>query len=106
MRVIAQGRKTSRTTSLIERADELESKGEPCYIVCHSEEEARRVFMKAQEMKKRIAFPITFKEFMHGQYYGKHITHFLIDNADYLLQSLTAVNIDTIVVHKEREVIS
>jgi hypothetical protein len=103
MNIIASGRKTSRTTRLIERCIELNAQGELCYIVCYSQEEAGRVFQKARELGQDIPLPISFEEFLGYNYSSRNIKHFLIDNADVLLQSLTGVHIDSAVVLKEPE---
>ena len=60
-------------------------KGEYKIIVCHSLEEASRIFKVALEMKKKIAMPISYREFVEGRYYGKNIEAFLIDNVDQLI---------------------
>ena len=99
--VIASGRKTSRTTRLLERCQELNSQGELTYLVCMTREEVQRVSQKATEMGYNIPFPITFGEFLGYNYSSRNIKHFLIDNADYLLQMLTAVPIEGITLHKE-----
>jgi hypothetical protein len=101
MKVIASGRKTSRTTQLIERCNEINSKGDLCYIICHTHGEAYRIAQKAKELGYNIPFPIDYVEFLRHEYSGQTIRAFLIDNADFLLQSLTPIPIDTIVVHKE-----
>lgn len=103
MRVIAGGRKTSRTTRLIEMSAELEAKGEVNYIVVATHEQAYRVAQKAKELDLNIGFPLTYVEFTQHQA-GRNIQHFLIDNADHLLQSLTPVHIAAIVVEAEQPV--
>lgn len=103
MQVILSGRKTSRTTRLIEMCAEAEKKGEISYIVCHSHEAAYAIKQKAEELNLFIGFPLTFGEFLDHQYHGKVIKNFYIDNADMLLQSLTAVHIEAVVLEKEKE---
>lgn len=99
MRVIYGHRKTSRTTALIEMAAELERNHKPCYIVVHNQEEVRRVAQKAREMSLIIGFPITYDEFMKGQY-NSHIHALLIDNADKLLAYMSKVPLAAIVIEK------
>lgn len=99
MRVIASGRKTSRTTQLIELCHEAEMRGEPSYIVCRDSEAARRVFDRAGEMHKRIKFPITFDDLR--LYAHPSIANLFIDDADKLLQTLTPVRIATVTILKE-----
>jgi hypothetical protein len=101
MRVILSGRKTSRTTTLIELCAEAEVRGEVSYIVCHSREAAQKIFQKAEELSKNIGFPITYDEFIDNKYSHRNIKNFFIDNADHLLQSLTPVRIDTVVLERE-----
>lgn len=98
VQVIASGRKTSRTTRLIEMAAEFEAKHEVCYIVCKNHEQAYRIAQKARELNLNIGFPLTYDEFLSEDYHGNNIKKFLIDNADHLLQYMTSVEIAAIVV--------
>ena len=88
MKVIVSGRGTGKTTALIR----LSAEG-GCYIVCHSWEEANRVYGRAVEMGLRIPVPITHDEFLSSRYYGRGIRGFLIDNVDMLLSRLSSVPI-------------
>lgn len=101
MIVIASGRKTSRTTQLIEMSAEAEANGLVNYIVVGTHDQAYRVAGKAKEMGLSIGFPLTFAEWYKGEYHGKVIDHFLIDNADHLLQWMCPVPIKAIVVQKD-----
>lgn len=103
MRVIASGRKTGKTTAIIEAAAEAEARGEVCYIVCHSQNEAYRIAQKAKELNLNIGFPITHDEFLQGQY-SSQIHHLLIDNVEFLLQRLAKVPIEVVSINKERDV--
>lgn len=103
MIIIASGRKTSRTTRLIEMSAEAEKEGKVNYIVCSNAHQAYTIAQKAREMGLNIGFPITYNEFLDHQYYGRHIDHFLIDNADYLLQGMTPVPIKAITLLKEED---
>lgn len=98
VRVICSGRKTSRTTTLIQLAAEAEARREPSYIVCHSQREASRIFQKAGEMGLTIGFPITYAEFLREQYVRRNIKNFFIDNAEMLLQYMTPVNIAAVTI--------
>lgn len=98
MEIIASGRKTSRTTRLIEMSAEAEKRGEINYIVCRDHRQAYAVSQKAKEMGLNIGFPLIFDEFLKNSYHGVNINHFLIDDADQLLQSITVVPIKAIVV--------
>lgn len=101
MKVICGHRKTSRTTTLIEWCHEAERvRGEISYIVCQSQEEARRIHQRAIEMGKPVAFPITYDEFRNSDYFVGTIKNFFFDNADKFIQLLTPVHIEAIVVEK------
>lgn len=76
-------RRMGKTTRLIEH-----SKDHNGYIVCMTSQEAHRIFKQAQDMGLKINFPITFDEFLAGDFCGKNISSFVIDNADYLIQRL------------------
>jgi hypothetical protein len=79
---------------------EAEARGEVSYIVCATPYSAYGIANRAKEMGLTIGFPITFAEFREGQYYGQRVKNFYIDNADYLLQSMTIVPIRAIVLEK------
>ncbi|KKN31168.1 hypothetical protein LCGC14_0826770 [marine sediment metagenome] len=91
MDVIVNKRQTGKTTHLIKRSAETWS-----YIVCHSQEEAGRIYRVAKEMSLNIPFPITFHEFLNKKYHLPGIKGFLIDNADMMLQQLTSVPVGAI----------
>ena len=66
------------------------------YIVCHSFDEAHRIRSIAKENKLDIRLPLTYDEFLKGEYYGTGVSGFLIDNVEMLLQSITNVPINAI----------
>jgi hypothetical protein len=101
MKIIMAGRKTGKTSLLINLAAEAEAKGEVCYIVCRSHEQAYRIAQRAKEQGLNIGFPITFDEFIGNRYARNNIEKFFIDNADHLLQALTNVEIAAITVERE-----
>lgn len=80
---IASKRRTGKTTQLIGMADNRQG-----YIVCHSREEANRIAHEARVMDANINFPLTYHEFVSGQYYGRGVDTVYIDNADMLLSYL------------------
>jgi hypothetical protein len=80
---IASKRRTGKTTRLIGLAEDRRG-----YIVCHSREEAQRIADEARRMDVKINFPLTYDEFVRGQYYGKGVETVYIDNADMLLHYL------------------
>lgn len=96
MQVIGGGRQSGKTTQLIQFA--ANNNG---YIVCQSKPEAARIAAQARNMEVNINFPITYQEFIERRYNGKGVSKFHIDNADYLLQSLTEVPIANITVNVE-----
>lgn len=98
MKVVASGRQTGRTTTLIEMCHEAERRGEVSYMVCHSEGEARRIFQLAKELGKDIAMPITHLDFLNSKYHAPHIKYFYIDNLEFLLSRLTTVPIAAITI--------
>jgi hypothetical protein len=100
MNVILRHRKSGRTQSLIELCAEAEGRGEVSYIVCSSHVEAHRIAETAKEFNLNIGFPITYHEFLKGEYFGRNIKNFFIDNADHLLQSITTVPIKAVTMEK------
>lgn len=105
MRVIASGRKTSRTTRLIEMSAELVAKGEINYIVVGKHEEAYRIAQKAKEMNLNIGFPITYAELLNDTLRGSFTQKILIDNADHFLQYLVGPTIEVAAIVVEAELI-
>lgn len=87
-RIIASGRQAGKTMALIELCAR-----EGGYIVCHSKDEAVRVFHKAREMGYRINQPLSYAEFVNGEYYGKGVRQVYIDNVMMLLNYLSGVPI-------------
>ena len=84
MKVIYGKRQSGKTTKLIK----LSAK-KWYYIVCSTKQECTRIALSARQLGLDIPFPITFHEFINGQFnYGGGIKGFLIDRADYLLQTL------------------
>lgn len=101
MKVICGGRRTGRTTKLIEMAAEAEARREVSYIVCLNQKEARRIANQATSMDLNIGFPVTFDEFRHQQLAGQNIQNLFIDNAEFLLQSFTPIRIKAITITDE-----
>lgn len=99
MRVICSGRKTSRTTQLIELCAAAEARKEVSYIVCHNHEQAYAIAQKAKELGLFIGFPLTYDEFLHGSY-GRNIANIFIDNVDFLLRRLTPCHIAAVTIIK------
>jgi len=101
MKKILRSRQSGRTDELIQICAEAEARGEVSYIVCMDQQEARRIFQRSLDMELNIGFPVTFDEFLNNQYAARNIRHFYIDNADYLLRSLTTVDIQVITMEQE-----
>jgi len=91
MQVIVGGRQIGKTTELIKMAHENGG-----YIICRSKMMCGEIADMARKMEMRIAFPLTYEEFLNKRYYGKGISKFYIDDADALLQSMTAVPIEAV----------
>jgi len=98
MRIIYNGRKTNRTTTLIQLCAEAEARHEVSYIVCHNQQEAYRIAQKAKAMGLNIGFPLTYDELLNDQYHCKHL---FIDNVEKLLARIARVNIAAITLLKE-----
>lgn len=76
-------RHTGKTTRLISMADKCRG-----YIVCHSRDEAKRIADEARRMGASINFPMTYNEFVKGEYYGIGVDTLYIDNVEMLLRYL------------------
>lgn len=88
---VGGGRQQGKTTQLIKIA--AENGG---YIVCRSKSMCGEINNMAHKMGLRIAFPLTYEEFLSRRYHGKGISKFYIDDVDHLLQSLTEVPIEVV----------
>lgn len=80
MKVIELERLKGKTTELINLADHRKG-----YIVCHSRDEAHRIFSEAKRLNKNISLPITYSEF--EEYRGFPHMEFFFDNFDMYIQS-------------------
>ena len=94
IRLIAGGRQTGRTSALVEWALKEEA-GTPRYIVCHSAEEAHRVFREdvdraEAEERPPIRMPITLDEL---QSYRGQPAIFAVDNLELILSRLLGPNV-------------
>jgi len=96
MKIILRDRHTGRTEELIRLCAEAEARGECSYIVCLNHVEAYRIAQEAKKLDLFISFPITSREFLNAEYSSRNIKNFFIDNADQLLQSMTAVPIQVV----------
>jgi len=92
MKIVVSSRGMGKTTLCI-----LESAASGAHIVCANHAEAYRIAEQAKEMGKEIPFPLTYDEFIRGEYSGKGVRGLLIDNADRLLQYMAKVPIQTVI---------
>lgn len=85
MRLIYGTRGSGKTTNLIKEC--AKEKGYSL-IVCHTIQVALYYQDMAKDMGLEIPLPISMDEFIKGDFRGKNITSFYIDNADLLLEKL------------------
>lgn len=103
MKIIYGAAGSGKTRELIK----LASMGGYKLIVCHSRDEARRIFnlsmqmLEDKEIEKEISFPITYWEFSHNLYFAPNVEAVLIDNADMFLRSISSAKIEAISLTKE-----
>jgi hypothetical protein len=98
MRCVVRGRQQGKTLELMRLCA-----SEGGYMVCHSRQEATRVFHLARSMGLDIPMPITHAEFVKGQYYGAGVALLWIDNADILIQGLATVRVAGVALSAEGE---
>ena len=99
MKIIIADRQSGKTTLAIKRAHEIDA-----YIVCSTHKEAIRILKESKKMNIYIRFPITYNEFIHGNFFGKGCKAFIIDNVDMLLSMMARdVKIDMITMSKEED---
>lgn len=96
MKVIVAPRRSGKTITLIQFANNKDG-----YIVCASVMEAHRIMDTAKYMGYDINLPITYYEFIKGEYYDKGVDKFFIDNGDELIQCLSRVPIAAITINDE-----
>lgn len=85
---VSGARQSGRTTAMIREAAEAFA-----YIVVPDHRQARFVADLAREMGVDIPFPLTWNEFVSGQYNRAGVRGFVIDNLDQCLQGMTRVPI-------------
>lgn len=96
MEKIIMPRNSGKTTLLIKKASETNS-----YIVCSTQSECIRLQDEALYMGLRIPLPITYSEFLNGEYDKSGIKSIMIDNVELFLQSITNVRIKAITLSDE-----
>lgn len=99
MKIICSAHGGGKTTKLIEETKKLKGYN---LIVCKDRAEAQRLWKEILTKKYNLPQPITFNEFINGNYCGRNINAFLIDNADMLIQYISkGVKIHAITFTKE-----
>src|SRR4051812_36032278 len=84
MEIIASGRRTGKTTRLIQKCADAEENGEMVYIVCHDHAAARDIVNRAREMGVIIRYPLTYEEMRNSHGMNRKIK-LMIDNVDYFI---------------------
>lgn len=98
MKKIILGNGKGKTEQLIRMSDETGH-----YIVCASMHEADAIHQRARVMGLKIPLPITYREFVRGEYSAKGIKGFLIDDVERLVISMTTVYISAITLTDNEE---
>ena len=80
---IIGGRGSGKTGKLIELAEKHN-----CYIVVRDCTTAHRIAERAFLEGRKIPFPLTYHEFIAGEFFGAGISCFLIDDVETLLSYL------------------
>lgn len=91
MKIIIRGRQQGKTTELIKLAAE-----EWLYIICPSKMQACNVAKQAIDLGVDIPYPLTWLDYVNGNYYGKGINGFAIDNLDMCIQHMSSVPVKAI----------
>lgn len=95
MKVIYDERQSGKTTKLIQEC----AKDRYSLIVVPNRFMCRCVFEQAKSLGYDIPFPITFREFLNGEFCEKHIENFYIDELPTCLAKLAkGVPIKTVTV--------
>ena len=84
MKIIVGDRQSGKTSALIRLADT--SLPGVRYLVCHNKNGVYHAVEKAKRMGIDIRFPMTYRELPLQK--GQRITHLLIDNLQFFLQSV------------------
>lgn len=93
--VLAKERCIGKTSDLIQKC----AGDNYSLIVCPTRRMCEAVHEWAKEMNLDIPMPITFKEFINGQFYGKRIDKFYFDELQMSLDNFAhGVPIDTVVI--------
>lgn len=83
MQTIISARGGGKTTKLLQMLDNYNG-----YMVCSSMKEVDRVYRFAKDTGYKINQPITFEQFLSGEFYYDGVGELCVDNADLLLEQL------------------
>lgn len=86
MKVIYKPRQSGKTMDLIRMSANTDK-----VIVCSNQTNRENIQNKAEILGLNIPEPITYSQFVQGEYRSKKISKFLIDDAEYLLEILGGV---------------
>lgn len=100
MRVIADDRRTGKTTELIRWAAEPETPGRPRYIAVFSQGRARQVADMARELGLKIRFPVTFDEVLMGLHRGRRLELGVDDAEQLIAQVLSPQDVSVVTILK------
>lgn len=101
MKTIIKPHYAGKTWDVIELAREDFS-----YIVCTNRQEVARVWKIIREKEYNLPQPITFQEFLSGQFYSPGIKSFVIDNIDLCIQSISPVSIKAVTITGHEDIAS
>lgn len=86
----------SKTTRLLQLAHESYA-----YIVCADAQRRDQLWRRIRSLGLSCPQPITWDEFVKGQYFSRGINEFMIDDLDDCIQKMTAVPIRVVTLSDE-----
>lgn len=100
MKIIARGRRTGKTMEVIR-----ESARTGNYILVSNQFQAKNVFKLSLEMGVSIPYPLTVSEMEKGSIQRTSVKRdgIIVDNADYILQQLLGVKVNTMTISIAKE---
>lgn len=100
MKIIARGRRAGKTMEVIR-----ESARTGNYILVSNQFQAQNVFKLSLEMGLSIPYPLTVSEMEKGSIQSTSIKRegILIDNADFIIQQLLGVKVNTMTISIAKE---
>lgn len=82
MKIILKERGQGKTTQLIQESASQLEQGKNAIILCHSEPSVLYIKERAKDLNCQIPEPMTYANYVNGNYRGLHIDSILIDNLD------------------------